>query len=42
MTFTTLTAAINAGFQVYDRTQEGYLVRTRTPAGWALAIVVLS
>jgi hypothetical protein len=41
MTFTTLQAAINAGFQVYDRTQDGYLVRTRTAAGWALAIVVL-
>lgn len=37
--FRSLTSAINAGFQVYDRTQTGYLVRTRTAAGWALAIV---
>jgi len=31
--------AIRNGFEVYDRTSEGYLVRTRTAAGWALAIV---
>jgi hypothetical protein len=41
VTFTSLTEAIRAGFQVYDRTSEGYLVRTRTSAGWALAVVVL-
>ena len=40
-TFTTLQAAISAGFQVYDRTLDGYLVRTRTSGGWALALVVL-
>jgi hypothetical protein len=41
VTFKSLTEAIRAGFQVYDRTSEGYLVRTRTAAGWALAVVVL-
>jgi hypothetical protein len=38
-TFPTLTAAINAGYHVYDRMPSGYLMRTRTSAGWALAIV---
>ena len=38
-TFESLTDALRAGFQVYDRTSHGYLVRTRTSAGWALAIV---
>jgi hypothetical protein len=42
MTFPSLAAAIRAGFQVYDRTETGYLVRKRTPAGFALAIVDLS
>jgi hypothetical protein len=39
MTFPSLSDAIRAGFQVFDRTSDGYLVRTRTSAGWALAIV---
>ena len=39
LTFTTLTDAIRAGYHVYDRTPEGFLVRARTPAGWTLAIV---
>lgn len=38
-TFPTLSAAINAGYHVYDRTPKGYLMRTRTSGGWALAIV---
>lgn len=42
LVFRSVTDAINAGFQVYDRTQTGYLVRTRTERGWALAIVELS
>jgi hypothetical protein len=37
--FDSLKAAIDAGFQIYDRTATGYLVRIRTPRGWALAIV---
>lgn len=40
VTFPTLAAAIKAGFEVYDRTAEGYLVRTRTANGWAFALVV--
>jgi hypothetical protein len=41
VTFPTLAAATKAGFQVYDRTTEGYLVRTRTANGWAFALVIL-
>ncbi|HZW53986.1 MAG TPA: hypothetical protein VFF00_08120 [Candidatus Elarobacter sp.] len=37
--FKTVMEALNAGYHVYDRTDHGYLVRTRTAAGWALAIV---
>jgi hypothetical protein len=39
MTFPSLAAAIRAGFQVYDRTPTGYLVRIHTTAGWAMALV---
>jgi hypothetical protein len=39
MVFTSLTEALRAGFEVYDRTATGYLVRTRTLRGWALAVV---
>lgn len=38
-TFPTLDNAIKAGYHVYDRTPTGYLMRTRTSGGWALAIV---
>ena len=40
--FRSVQEAVKAGFQVYDRTQSGYLVRTRTERGWALAIVELA
>jgi hypothetical protein len=39
MVFRTLADALRAGFQVYDRTPNGYLVRTRAAGGWALAVV---
>lgn len=39
--FYSLVEAVQAGFQVYDRTPTGYLVRIRTESGWALAIVDL-
>jgi hypothetical protein len=41
LTFTSIQEAVRAGFQVYDKNSDGYLVRTRTSAGWALAIVVI-
>ena len=38
--FTSLTQALSNGFQVYDRTAEGYLVRRSRPAGgWEMALV---
>jgi hypothetical protein len=39
MVFPSVGAALRAGFHVYDRTSYGYLVRTRTTSGWALAVV---
>lgn len=36
--FPSLAAAIHAGFEMYDRNAEGYLVRIRTAHGWAFAI----
>jgi hypothetical protein len=39
LVFRSLEDAINAGYQVYDHTPTGYLVRTKTERGWALAIV---
>jgi hypothetical protein len=41
LTFQSLGQALRAGYHVYDRTADGYLVRTRTPRGWALALVPL-
>jgi hypothetical protein len=38
--FKTLADALRAGYQVYDRTSDGYLVRTKTSAGWAMAMVL--
>lgn len=37
--FNSLSDAIRAGYQVCDKTPEGYLVRTRTSGGWAFAVV---
>jgi hypothetical protein len=37
--FSSVSEALRAGFQIYDRTDSGYLVRTRTARGWAFAIV---
>jgi hypothetical protein len=37
--FRSLADALRAGYQIYDRTDSGYLVRTKTAAGWAMAIV---
>jgi hypothetical protein len=36
--FDSLAQAIRAGYQVIDRTSDGFLVRTRPEAGWAIAI----
>jgi hypothetical protein len=37
--FSSVGEALRAGFQVYDRTSYGYLARTRTSRGWALAVI---
>lgn len=39
--FHSVAEAIKAGFAVYDKTPEGYLVRNRTANGYAFALVVL-
>ncbi len=39
MVFKSLADALRAGFQIYDRTPDGYLVRTQTAQGWAMALV---
>jgi hypothetical protein len=37
--FKTLSEALRAGFEVYDKTEYGYLVRLWTANGWAMAEV---
>lgn len=39
MVFNSLAEAVRMGFEVYDRMPDGYIVRTRTDRGWAMAIV---
>jgi hypothetical protein len=39
--FGTLAEAIAAGYMVYDRTEDGYLVRTRIGNNFGLARVVI-
>jgi hypothetical protein len=36
--FKSVGEAFASGFQYFDRTKEGVLVRKMTPSGWALAI----
>jgi hypothetical protein len=42
LVFSSVGEALRAGFEVYDRTDTGYLVRCRTTRGWALGIVDLA
>jgi hypothetical protein len=39
MTFNSISSALRAGYQVYDRTEAGFIVRIKTQAGWRLAFV---
>jgi hypothetical protein len=39
MTFNSISSALRTRYQVYERTESGYLVRIKTQAGWALARV---
>jgi len=36
--FKSMGEALSSGFQYFDRTKDGFLVRKMTPRGWALAI----
>jgi hypothetical protein len=36
--FNSMGEALSSGFQFFDRTKDGFLVRKMTPRGWALAI----
>jgi len=38
MIFKSISEALSSGFQYFDRTKDGYLVRKMTSRGWALAI----
>jgi hypothetical protein len=39
MTFSSLKDAVDAGFQVFGRSDHGYRMRIRTAAGWVFADV---
>lgn len=39
LVFRTLGEALRAGFQVYDKTERGYLVRAKIDGAWQLAVV---
>lgn len=39
LVFDSLSAALRAGYHVYDRSDHGYIVRTRTHDGSAMALV---
>ena len=36
--FRSLAEALRQGYQVYDQTRTGYLLRIKTARGWALAL----
>jgi hypothetical protein len=40
MTFNSIASAVRAGYQVCDRTRDGYLARIKTGQGWAMAVVL--
>jgi len=40
--FRSVREALQAGYHIYGKTDEGYLARMRTDRGWALALVVIS
>jgi hypothetical protein len=39
--FTSVAEALRAGFQICDKTEYGYLARTATDHGWAVAEIHL-
>jgi lipid-binding SYLF domain-containing protein len=40
--FASIADALRAGFVVYDRTEDGYVVRRHTANGWEQALVVFT
>jgi hypothetical protein len=40
--FSSVRDALNAGYQIYGKTEDGYLARLRTNGGWALALIVIA
>jgi len=40
--FRSVREALQAGYHIYGKTDEGYLARMRTEGGWALALVVIA
>ena len=38
MIFKSVGEAIHSGFEYFDKTEDGVLVRKKTPNGWALAL----
>jgi hypothetical protein len=40
--FNSVRDALSAGYQIYGKTEEGYLARLRTERGWALALIVIA
>jgi len=39
--FNSLRDALSAGYQIYGKTEDGYLARMRTDRGWALALILI-
>ena len=42
LTFRSLADALRAGYEIFDKIEDGYLVRTRTDRGWALAVACVT
>jgi hypothetical protein len=42
LVFRSVQEALRAGYQIYGKTEDGYLARTRTERGWALALVIIA
>jgi hypothetical protein len=40
--FHSVREALNAGYHIYGKTDDGYLARMRTNRGWALALIVIA
>lgn len=40
--FKSVREALTAGYQIYGKTEDGYLARMRTERGWALALIVIA